>query len=93
MVPPQANLTATSQNLRSLQIVQPPQRLESLSLPQAATLAAWNHPWLLLLKLLLQCLNVLDVANPDSAHYLVQPACLHIYSSLTVLRLTWQEEL
>jgi hypothetical protein len=69
-----------------LQIVQPLQRLESFKLAQPCHLG--NFLLLIMTAItttVTPLLTAMDVANPDAAFYLVQPAHFRIFSSLTSL--------
>jgi len=72
-----------------LDITQPLSHLESFQLRPDCRLGNFLGPFMTALTATATThLTVLEVADPDASVYLVQPACLHIFSSLTALRLT-----
>jgi len=71
-----------------LDIAQPLSRLESFQLRPDCRLGNSLGPFMTVFAATATPrLTVLEVADPDASIYLVQPACLHFFSSLTVLRL------
>jgi len=73
---------------KDLDIMQPLSRLESFQLRPDCQLGNFLGPFMTALTATsTPHLTVLEVADPDASVYLVKPACLHIFSSLTVLRL------
>jgi len=71
-----------------LDITQPLSRLESFQLRPDCRLGNFLAPLMTVFAATATPrLTVLEVADPDASVYLVQPACLHFFSSLTVLRL------
>jgi len=74
---------------KDLDITQPLSRLESLQLMPDCRLGNFLGPFITALTATATPhLTVLEVADPEASVSFVQPACLHIFSSLTVLRLT-----
>jgi len=72
----------------ALDITQPLSRLESFQLRPDCRLGSFLGPFMTVFAATATPrLTVLEVADPDASVYLVQPACLHMFSSLTVLRL------
>ena len=73
---------------RDLQIVQPLQRLESFKLARGCNLGNFLEPLMTAITTTVtKRFTVMEVFHPDAALYLVQPAHLQIFSSLTTLRL------
>ena len=73
---------------KDLEITQPLHRLQYLKLRPGCRLNNFLRPFMTALTTTPTLnLTVLEVADPDASLYLVQPACLHVFSSLTVLRL------
>ena len=74
---------------KDLDITQPLSRLEPLQLRPDDRL---GNPLGLFITALTATptphFTVLKVADPDASFYFVQPACLHVFASLTVLKLT-----
>jgi len=71
-----------------LDITQPLSRLASFQLRPDCRLGNFLGPLMTVFAATATPrLTVLDVADPDASIYLVQPTCLHFFSSLTVLRL------
>ena len=69
-----------------LRIVQPLQHLESLNLAQGCNLGTFLLPLMTAITTTVTpLLTFMEIANPDAALYLVQPAHFHIFSSLTSL--------
>jgi hypothetical protein len=73
---------------KDLEIVQPLRRLESFKLARGCDLGNSLEPLMTAMTAsVTPRLTVIDVFHPDAALYLVQPAYLQIFSSLTTLRL------
>ena len=73
---------------KDLQIVLPLQHLETFKLAPSCNLGNFLEPLMTTIATTVTpCLTVMEVLRPDAAAYLVQPAHLQIFSSLTTLRL------
>ena len=73
---------------KDLQIVQPLQHLETFKLAPSCNLGSFLEPLITTITTTVTPrLTVMEVLHLDTAPYLVQPARLHIFSSLTTLKL------
>ena len=73
---------------KDLQIVLPLLHLETFKLAPSCNLGNFLEPLMTtIITTVTPRLTVMEVLNPDATPYLVQPAHLHIFSSLTTLRL------
>jgi len=76
---------------KDLQIMHPLQRLESFKLAASCNLGNFLEPLITAITTTVTTrFTVVEVLNPDSAPYIIQPAHFRTFSSLTALRLTYR---
>jgi hypothetical protein len=72
---------------KPLQILQPLERLESFTLNKRCNFGNFFEPLMTAITTTPTHLTKMDLGNLDAILYLVQPACVHIFHSLKVLKI------
>ena len=67
---------------RGLHIIPPLEKLESFISPQGCDLGDFLEPLMTAVTTTTTHLTQIRLGNVDAVHYLMQPACLHVFSSL-----------